>query len=196
MKKFAALFVASAAFTALSASAAQAQTGSCPDGTGTGNIAALATACVHTHTLSSTVTDILLLTVTSTTPNATALGTPLTVNYAPEATIGSATPLIAGTSPSVKVVANKAFQVSIAAATTNFSVAPGTVAKPASDVQWSQSNASTTFLGLTTIGAPVMSGTNGTAEAIRSLIFQSRWAFERDKPGSYALVVTLTLAAN
>ena len=193
MKKFAALFVASAAFTALSASAAQAQTTSCPDGVGNRTVGQQA--CVHTHTLSTTVNDILLLTVTSSIPNATALGTPTSANYAPELTIGSATPLVAATSPNVKVVANKAFQVSIAAATTNFSVAPATVSKPASDVEWAQSGTPGAFLGLTTAGATVMSGI-GTPDTNRNLTFQSRWAFERDKPGSYTLVVTLTLAAN
>ncbi len=190
MKKFAALFVASAAFTALSASAAQAQTTSCPDGVG--NRTAGVSACVHTHTLSTTVNDILLLTVST---DATGLGNPTSVNYAPGATIGTATPLAAVASPNVKVVANKAFQVSIAAATTNFAVAPGTVVKPASDVQWGQAGTSGSFLGLTTAGAAVMSGI-GTPDTNVNLTFQSRWAFERDVPGVYTLAVTLTLAAN
>lgn len=192
MKKFAALFVASAAFTALSASAAQAQTGSCPDGVG-GTRAIGVTACVHTHTLSSTVNDILLLTVTSSTPNATALGTPTSVNYAALAAIGSVTPLAATTSPNVKVVANRAFQVSIAAATSTFG--PTGVNKPASEVEWAQSDASSTFLGLAIAGAPVMSGI-GTTDTNRNLTFRSRWVFERDVPGTYTLAVTLTLAAN
>lgn len=192
MKKFAALLVASAALTALSSTSLQAQTSTCPDGTG--NLAAPATACTHTHTLSTTVYDILLLTVTSSTPNATALGNPTSVNYAPQANIGSATPLPALTSPNVKVVANKAFQVSIAAATTNFT-GSGAANKPAGDVEWAQSGASTTFLALSTTGAPVMSGI-GTPNTNRNLTFQSRWAFERDVPGTYSLVVTLTLAAN
>lgn len=191
MKKFAALLVASAALTALSATSAQAQTTACPDGTG--NLSAGATACTHTHTLSSTVNDILLLTVTSSTANATALGTPTSVNYAPQATIGSATPLVAATMPNVKVVANKAFQVSIASTTLNFA-APSGVTKPASDVEWAQSNAPAAFLGLGLTGAPVMSGI-GTPNTNRDLTFRSRWAFERDVPGAYSLIVTLTLAA-
>ncbi len=192
MKKFAALLVSSAALTILSVSSAQAQTSTCPDGVG--NLAAPATACTHTHTLSTTVNDILLLTVTSSTPNATALGNPTSVNYAPQATIGTATPLPALTSPNVKVVANKAFQVSIAAATANFT-GTGAANKPAGDVEWAQSNAPAAFLALSTTGAPVMSGT-GTPDTNRNLTFQSRWAFERDVPGTYSLVVTLTLAAN
>ena len=190
MKKFAALFVASAAFTALSASAVQAQTGSCLNGTST--LALGAPSCVHTHTLTSTVNDILLLTVST---DATGLGNPTSVNYAPELNIGLATPLVAAISPNVKVVANRAFQVSIAAATTSFSVAPPSVTKPASDVQWAQSSASTVFAGLATTGATVMSGI-GTPDTNRNLSFQSRWAFERDVPGVYTLSVTLTLAAN
>ena len=188
MKKFAALFVASAAFTALSASAAQAQT-TCPDGVGTFSTGA--TACTRSVSLSTTVADILLLTVSATTAS---LGNPTSANYGPAASYATgAAPLVAAISPNVKVVANKAFQVSIAATTSTFG--PGTVAKPASDVQWGQAGTSGTFLGLTTAGAAVMSGT-GTPDTNVNLTFQSRWAFERDVPGTYTLLVTLTLAAN
>ena len=189
MKKIAAIIVASAALT-LSATGARAQTTTCPDGTG--NLPALATACSHTHTLSTTVNDILLLTVSA---NATGLGNPTSANYAPLATPSSATPLSAVATPNVKVVANRAFQVSIAAATTNFSTAPTGVTKPAGDVEWAQSNAATVFLSLASTGATVMSGI-GTPDTNRNLSFRSRWAFERDVPGAYSIQVTLTLAAN
>ena len=188
MKKFAALFVASAAFTALSASAAQAQT-TCPDGAGP--FATGATVCTRSVSLSTTVNDILLLTVSATTAS---LGNPTSANYGPASSYATgATPLVVAITPNVKVVANRGFQVSIAAGAAAFG--PGTVGKPASDVQWGQTGPSGTFLGLTTAGAPVMSGT-GTPDTNVNLTFQSRWAFERDVPGLYTLAVTLTLAAN
>ena len=189
MKKFAALFVASAAFTALSASAVQAQT-TCPDGAGP--FATGATVCTRSVSLSTTVADILLLTVSATTAS---LGNPTSANYGPQAAGAylTTTPLVVAITPNVKVVANRGFQVSIAAGAAAFG--PGTVGKPASDVQWGQTGPSGTFLGLTTAGAPVMSGT-GTPDTNVNLTFQSRWAFERDVPGLYTLAVTLTLAAN
>lgn len=190
MKKFAALFVASAAFTALSASAVQAQTTPCPDGAN--NLAIGLPACNKIVTLTTTVNDILLLTVG--TP-AFGLGNPTSVNYGAEASnayLTSATPLLAATTSTVSVTANRAFEVSIGSPT-SFSTSPSGVSKPTSDVQWRKGVVA--FAALTTGGAVVMSKAAGTTVDSETLSFQSRWAFERDKPGTYELVVTLTLAA-
>lgn len=179
-----------AALTAFSAAAVQAQTTTCPDGTG--NLAVNAAACANTHVVSTTVNDILLLTVTT---NATPLGNPTSVNYGALAANAylTATPLAANAGPNVKVVSNRAYQVSIASATANFGSAPGSVAKPAGDVEWK--NLTTVMAPLSTTAATVLTSTTGTVNTNTDLSFQSRWAFERDIPGTYALTLSITLAA-
>lgn len=178
-----------AVLSAITAMAAQAQSTTCgPDGSG--NLSNGATACFQTHVLSTTVNDILLLTVDN---GPTSLGNPMAVNYGPLANYSGATPLAATSTRTVKVVANRAHQVTISS-TANFGSAPAGVTKPAADVEWKKTGGS--FAALSTTGAAVITGTEGTPDTNTALSFQSRWAFERDVPGPYALTVTLTLAAN
>ncbi|GLC27059.1 hypothetical protein [Roseisolibacter agri] len=182
------LLPAAVALTAVSAVSVQAQSTCGPDGTG--NLAVNATACSQNHVVSTTVNDILQLTVSTGT---TGLGNPTIANYGALAGNAylSATPLAASAGPNVKVVANRAYQVSIAATTATFG--PGTVNKPASDVEWTKTSG--TFAALGTSGAEIIAGTTGTVNTNTDLSFRSRWAFERDLPGEYSLTLQLTLAA-
>ncbi len=193
MKKLS-MVLAAAALSAVS-TVAQAQTTCGPDGVG--QLAVNATACSQSHTLTSTVNDILRLTVSTTT---TGLGTPLSTNYGAAADyLTTATPLSAATGPNVKVVANRPYEISIAAAAATFTTTPyagfaGSVNKPTSDVQWGK-GASPTFVALSTSAASVFAGSTGTADTNTGLSFRSRWNYERDVPGDYSMTVTLTLAA-
>ncbi len=187
--KFGKVMAAAVALTAM-AGTAQAQTTTGPDGSG--NLAINATATSQQHTVSTTVNDILLLTVSTA---ATGLGNPTSVNYGALASNGylAATALPAAAGPNVKVVANRAFEVSIASTLANFNSAPAGVSKPAGDVEWKTTVG--TFAPLGTTAALVLNNTTGTVGLDTNLSFQSRWAYERDVPGSYSMTLTLTLAA-
>ena len=185
--KFGKMVASAVALTALAATA-QAQTTTGPNGSG--NLAVNAVATTQQHTVSTTVNDILLLTVSS---SSTGLGNPTSVNYG--ALSGNAyltaTPLAAAAGPNVKVVANRAFEVSITAPATM--TAPAGVTKPAGDVEWK--TAAGAFAPLGTTAALVLNNATGTVGLDTNLSFQSRWAYERDVPGSYSMILTLTLAA-
>ncbi len=143
----------------------------------------------NTIVLCMNVRDVLLMTLSTSTSS---LGTPKLVNYGAQSSyLSTATPL-AATGPDVTIVANRAYEVTIAAAQATFATAPAGVSKPTSDVQWIKSGGAAT--SLSTTGASLATGTAGTAPSFQ-LSFQSRWAFERDKPGSYSTTITLTLAA-
>lgn len=141
-----------------------------------------------TLSLCMQVKDVLLLTVDG---NSSSLGIPKLLNYGPLATYTtSASPLAALASRSITVTANRAYDLSIAAAQSTFG--PSGVNKPVGDIQWrvgagafAPISTTATSLGLT--------GTAGTASS--TISFQSRWAFERDVPGSYSTTVVLTLSA-
>jgi hypothetical protein len=182
------MLVAATMLTAVSAMTAQAQSGTCgPDGSG--NLAINATACARTHDVTTTVNDILQLTLNSSSTN---LGNPTIANYGPLATYASAaTPLPASAGPNVKIVANRAYELSIAATTATFG--PSGVNKPSTDVEWTKVGG--TYAGLSTGAAQVLASTQGTADTNTDLSFRSRWAFERDVPGAYTLTLQLTLAA-
>ncbi len=189
--KLSKLVASAAVMSAISAVSAQAQITCGPDGSG--NLAVNATACSQNHTVSTTVNDILLLTVSTA---STGLGNPTSVNYGARALNAylTATPLAASAGPNVKVVANRAYEVSIAASTANFGTAPGGVSKPAGDVEWMKTSGAFAALSNTT-PAVVLTSTTGTVDTNTNLSYQSRWAFERDVPGSYSLTLSLTLAA-
>lgn len=176
--------------TAMFAGVAGAQVTCGPDGSG--NLAVNAAACSQNHTVSTTVNDILLLTVSTA---STGLGNPTSTNYGALAANAylTAAPLGASAGPNVKVVANRAYDVSIASTTANFGTAPAGVSKPAGDVEWKKTAG--TMAPLSTTGASIISSTSGTVNTNTDLSFQSRWAFERDVPGGYSLVLQLTLAA-
>ncbi len=192
--KFAKVFASAIALSAVSVGTAQAQAGTCGVDGVSGTAAVNATICNPTHVVSTTVSDILLLNITT---GSTNLGAPTTANYGALAGNAylTATPLAASAGPVVKVVANRAYEVSLTSEA-NFSTAPAGVTKPAGDVQWKNSTGS--FVALTTTAGPgsiVLSGATGTADTNTALSFRSRWAFERDLPGNYAMTLTLTLAA-
>lgn len=182
--------LATAVVASVAATSAQAQAVTCGPN-GSGNLAVDASACSQNHTVSTTVNDILLLTVSTST---TGLGNPTTMNYGALAGNAylAATPLAAAAGPNVKVVANRAYAVSIAASTPTFG--PLGVNKPASDVEWMATGGSMAAL-TTGTGAVVFQGSTGTVDTNKDLSFQSRWAYERDVPGAYSLTLTLTLAA-
>lgn len=145
-------------------------------------------------TICMQVKDVLRITYTS---SSTALNSPTKVNYgavAANAYLTSATPLAASAGPTLSVVANRGYQITVAAATANFSTAPSGVTKPSSDIQWKSS--STSFVALTTSGAAALTGVAALTATSTTLSFQTRWAFERDKPGSYSTGVLITLAGN
>lgn len=134
------------------------------------------------------VSDVLLLTIDA---NSSSLGTPKMVNYGPLATYTtSATPLAALASRTIAITANRAYDLSISAPQATFG--PSGVNKPIGDIQWRVGAGA--FLPMSTTATSLgLAGTAGTTAP--TLSFQSRWAFERDVPGSYSTTIVLTLSA-
>ena len=137
--------------------------------------------CMH-------VNDVLLLTIDA---NSSLLGTPKMVNYGPLATYASsATPLAALSTRAITVTANRAYDLSISAPQATFG--PSGVNKPIGDIQWKVDAGAFLPIG-TTATSFGLAGATGTSSA--TLSFRSRWAFERDVPGSYSTTIVLTLSA-
>ena len=147
------------------------------------------TPCSLTLNVSLTPTDVLRLTVSTTSSN---LGTPVESDY----TAG----FLAANGPSVTVKANRAFHVALKAGGATFGYTPvGGLTnpnKPASDLKWGLT-AGGSFTGLTTSDVTAFSGSASptTAGTVQAMFYRTSLAYGTDKPGSYSLSVIFTLSA-
>jgi hypothetical protein len=104
---------------------------------------------------------------------------------------------VSGSSGTVTVKANRAFRVQVSGGSTLFSYS-GSLAnpsKPASDLVWAATAAgrstSTNNLGAT----GTLLSASATAGTAQSIFLRTKWAFNRDVPGTYSVNVVLTLTA-
>ena len=136
--------------------------------------------------------DVLKLTLTNQTA---ALGTPTETDF----TNGFRD--VTGAITSATVKSNRAFTLQVVGNTTNFTFTNSggnsfaNPNKPAADLVWATTQSglasSTTNLGT---GAALISQ-GATASATQSIFFRTKWQFNRDVPGNYALTVNFTLSA-
>ena len=133
---------------------------------------------------SATVTEVLRLTLSSTTSD---LGTPTEADY--DAGFRDAG------GPTATVKSNSPWHVDVVGAAGNFTYAGPNADpnKPSSDLQWG------TTLG--TYGenmgttAQLFSGASGTAGTSQPIFFRTLWGWTSDVPGAYSLAINFTLAA-
>jgi hypothetical protein len=145
--------------------------------------------CSVNNTVTATVGTILKLTLSST---ATAL-TPVVADY----DLGHLdTP--AALTASVK--SNRAWNLSVAAATANWGASGGAWAsKPAGDLYWTTDGIS--YFQLSTVAANVFgslqSGVGGGANGpvVATFGYRSLWSYVNDTPGTYTMVVVYTVTA-
>lgn len=117
----------------------------------------------------------------------------------PPGTAGYDAGFVADNGPTTTVKCNRSWTLKVAAAGpfwTATNTTPGVTAranKPASDLQWSSSPAGP-FVGTAVAGATLKSGsaTGGTSTTI---YYRTQYAWLLDTPGTYALVVIMTLSA-
>jgi hypothetical protein len=140
--------------------------------------------CSVQLTASATVNDVLRLTLSGA---STSLGTPTETDY------DAGYKDVAGPTASVK--SNRPWHVDISGAAATFTYA-GSLAnpnKPASDLLWGTSAGT---YGNTMAGSAVLlNGATGTGSASQAMFFRTMWSWTSDVPGSYSLVINVTLAA-
>ena len=140
--------------------------------------------CSVQLTASATVNDVLRLTLSGAT---TSLGTPAEADY------DAGYKDVAGPTASVK--SNRPWHVDIAGAAASFTYA-GSLAnpnKPATDLLWGTSAG--TYSNNMGSSAVLMNGATGTGSASQAVYFRTLWSWTSGVPGTYSLVVNVTLAA-
>ncbi len=140
--------------------------------------------CSVQLTASATVNDVLRLTLSGA---STSLGTPAETDY------DAGFKDVAGPTASVK--SNRPWHVDIAGGAATFSYA-GSLANPnksASDLLWGTSAG--TYGNNMGSSAVLLTGATGTGSASQALFFRTLWSWASDVPGSYSLVINVTLAA-
>lgn len=140
--------------------------------------------CTVQLTASATVNDVLRLTLSSATAS---LGTPVEADF--DAGYRDA----AG--PTVSVKSNRPWHVDVAGATAAFSYtgAMTNPNKPASHLLWGTTAG--TYGNNMGTSSVLTSGASGTGSASQPIYFRTLWSWASDVPGSYGLVINLTLAA-
>ncbi len=153
--------------------------GGCTTGSASG------ASCGVPVSLSITTPSLMRITVSS---GSAALGTPTVTDFA--AGFNTA----AG--PTVTVWANQAFHVSVVGAASTFTYAGSLTNpnKPASDLQWATVSGSTYPNNMSAAANlfPLNSGPGGPLS--QQLFFKTLWSFTKDVPGTYSLVVSLTVS--
>ena len=140
--------------------------------------------CSVQLTASATVNDVLRLTLSGA---STSLGTPAEADY------DAGFKDVAGPTASVK--SNRPWHVDIAGGAAAFSYA-GSLANPsksASDLLWGTSAG--TYGNNMGSSAVLLTGATGTGSASQAIFFRTLWSWASDVPGSYSLVINVTLAA-
>jgi hypothetical protein len=140
--------------------------------------------CSVQLTASATVNDVLRLTLSGASTN---LGAPLEADY------DAGFKDVAGPTASVK--SNRPWHVDIAGAAATFTYA-GALAnpnKPATDLLWG--TVAGTYGNSMGSSAVLLNGATGTGSASQSIFFRTLWSWASDVPGSYSLVINVTLAA-
>ena len=105
----------------------------------------------------------------------------------------------ATTGPTLTVSANASWNLYLRSAATYWSAtntspgAPARTTKPAGDLKWSTASGGP-FNALTTSDANLVAG-GATASLVRTLYFQTLYAWTLDTPGNYSLAVVLTLTS-
>lgn len=104
---------------------------------------------------------------------------------------------VSGAATTVTVKSNRAFRVQIVGTTASFSYGGSFAnpAKPASDLKWATSQAGLTSTTNTMGTTATLMNTGAAAAATQSLFLRTVWLYSRDVPGTYTLVVALTLSA-
>ena len=155
--------------------------------------------CTYTNTTpctlspfnaSLTPTDVMRLKLSSTSTN---LGAPAKTDFT--------TGFIASTGPTLSVKANRAYRVTVQPTTAFFCVTscPGVAStKPTYDLSWSANGTFTAFVfgtpqDVVASGLGTPSAGTGTPQA--TLSYKTALSYAVDKPGTYAVVVTITLTA-
>jgi hypothetical protein len=134
------------------------------------------------------VTDVVRLTLSQT---SIALGTPTGSDYV------SGYRDISGAAATVTVKANRAFRVQIVGSTSNFTYS-GAFAnpnKPASDLLWATSQAGLASTTNTMGASATLMNQGASASATQLLFLRTLWRFSTDVPGTYSLIVSVTLSA-
>lgn len=141
--------------------------------------------CTITNTASATVGDILKLSLNTATP--TDLGTPVTADF--DAGYMDAS------GPTATVKANRPWSVAVVGAAANFTYAGALTDpnKPATDLQWG--TAAGTYGHDMESSAVLFSGATGTSSASQQVFYRTAFAYDKDVPGTYSLVVNFTLSA-
>lgn len=104
---------------------------------------------------------------------------------------------INGAAAVVTVKANRAFQVQLVGTTSTFAYS-GTFAnpvKPASDLTWATSQAGLSSSGNTAATSLTFIDQSASGSANQSLFLRTMWSFARDVPGTYSIVLSLTISA-
>lgn len=140
--------------------------------------------CTVQLTASATVSDVLRLTLSGAT---TSLGTPTETDY------DAGYKDVAGPTASVK--SNRPWHVDLsgAAATFTYTGALANPNKPASDLLWG--TAAGTYANSMAGSAVLLNGATGTGSASQAIFFRTMWSWTSGVPGTYSLVVNVTLAA-
>jgi hypothetical protein len=174
-------------FVLLVVSARQAHAQTCSVSTSTRPSSVQCTVSVTMNT-----SDILKLTLTST---SAALGTPTETDF----TNGFRD--VTGAITSATVKANRAFRLQVVGNTANFTFTNSggnsfaNPNKPASDLIWATTQAGLTASTNNMGTAATLISQGGTPGVSQSIFFRTKWQFNRDVPGTYALVVNFTLSA-
>ncbi|MEX2181962.1 MAG: hypothetical protein WD771_07965 [Gemmatimonadaceae bacterium] len=137
-----------------------------------------------THSISLTITEATRLTVASST---VALPVPTDASY--NAGVGDAVQL------QYNVASNTSWAATISTSATYWTASPISARqdKPAADLQWS-TTLNGTYVDLSSTPTALSSGT-ATAGVMPSIFFRSKFAWLTDAPGSYQILVQVTLTA-
>lgn len=138
--------------------------------------------CALPVTATLAVNDVASLAVSSTAVN---LGAPTAAAMAGAGVVAMG--------PTITVRSNRPVRVQVSAGASTFSRDGGASAKPASDVAWGTApGLQPNTADVPAIALDVAAPTTGTS---RTLWFRTRWRFDRDVPGTYALPLTIVLTA-
>lgn len=134
------------------------------------------------------VSDVMRLTVSQT---SVSLGAPTIADFA------AGYRDINGAAAVVTVKANRAFQVQLVGTTSAFAYSGAFVnpVKLASDLKWATSQAGLSSSSNTAATSLTFINQSASGTANQSLFLRTRWSFSRDLPGTYSIVLSLTISA-